>query len=123
MKSHQFQYPIVVSHPLAVSPSGYYAWLNRKPSVRAQRDAILEIHVKAAHKAMRDTYGDERLYADLKANGVAVTEYKVRALRQRIGLFCIQKKRYKCTTNSNHSKTVAPNLLEQNFTVTRPNQV
>jgi putative transposase len=112
-----------MSHVLAESPSGYYAWLNRKPSIRAYCDAILEIHVKAPHNATRDTYGDELLHAELKASGVTVTKDKVRVLRQRMGLFCRQKKRYKCTTNSNHSKTVAPNLLEQNFTVTRPNQV
>lgn len=56
MKLYQFEYPIaVMSHVLAVSSSGYYAWLNRKPSVRAQCDAILEVHVKAAHEATRQT--------------------------------------------------------------------
>lgn len=56
MKLYQFEYPIaVMSHVLAVSSSGYYAWLNRKPSVRAQCDAILEVHVKAAHEAARQT--------------------------------------------------------------------
>ena len=124
MKLYQFEYPIaVMSHVLAVSSSGYYAWLNRKPNLRVQCDAIHEVHVKAAHEAARQTYGDERLHAELEANGIVISTYKVRALRQRLGLFCRQKKRYKCTTNSNHSKTVAPNLLEQHFTVTRPNQV
>jgi putative transposase len=104
-----------MSHVLAVSSSGYYAWLNRKQSVRAQRDAMLE--------ATRHTYGDERLHAELEANGVLISAYKVPTLHQRLGLFCRQRKCYKCTTNSNHSKTVAPNLLEQNFTVMRPNQV
>ena len=83
----------------------------------------LRFTLKRRIKPRRHTDGDERLHAELKANGVAITEYKVRVLRQRMRLFCIQKKHYKCTTNSNHSKTVAPNLLEQNFTVTRPNQV
>lgn len=85
MKLYQFEYPIaVMSHVLAVSSSGYYAWLNRKPSVRAQCDAILEVHVKAAHEATRQTYGDERLHAELEANGIVVSTYKVRALRQRL---------------------------------------
>lgn len=78
MKLYQFEYPIaVMSHVLAVSSSGYYAWLNRKPSVRAQCDAILEVHVKAAHEAARQTYGDERLHAELEANGIVfqLTKY------------------------------------------------
>jgi putative transposase len=74
-------------------------------------------------EATRHTYGDERLHAELEANGVLISAYKVPTLHQRLGLFCRQRKCYKCTTNSNHSKTVAPNLLEQNFTVMRPNQV
>jgi putative transposase len=53
---------------LAVSSSGYYAWLNRKQSVRAQRDAMLELHVKAAHEATRYTYGNERLHTELEAS-------------------------------------------------------
>jgi putative transposase len=66
---YQLQYPIaVMSHVLAVSSSGYYAWLNRKQSVRAQRDAMLELHVKAAHEATRYTYGNERLHTELEAS-------------------------------------------------------
>ncbi len=31
-------------------------------------------------------------------------------------------RKFKCTTDSNHRLPVAPNLLEQNFTATAPNQ-
>ncbi len=124
MKAHQYIYPIqIMSQVFCVSASGYYAWRNRKPSIRAQRDALLEVHVKAAHEATRHTYGDERLHAELEANGTLISAYKVRVLRRRLGLFCKQKKRYKCTTNSNHNKAVASNLLAQDFSVSRPNQV
>lgn len=124
MKAHQYLYPIaVMSDVLNVSNSGYYAWLNRSPSARMLRDALLTPHVQAAHEATRHTYGVQRLHSELIANGVIVTAYKVKVLRQRLGIYCKQKKRYKCTTNSQHDKVVAPNRLGQNFTVSRPNQV
>ncbi|OIQ98536.1 integrase core domain protein [mine drainage metagenome] len=72
---------------------------------------------------MRHTYGVQRLHSELVANGVIVTAYKVKVLRQRLGIYCKQRKRYKCTTNSQHDKVVAPNRLGQNFMVSRPNQV
>ena len=123
MRTHQCDYPItVMSEGLGVSASGYYAWRNRMPSLRAQRDAVLEVYVKAAHAATRHTYGSLRLHSELVANGVMISAYKVRALRQRLGLMCKQNKRYKCTTDSTHSKMVAPNLLSQHFKASAPNQ-
>jgi len=38
------------------------------------------------------------------------------------GAEAIQAKKFKVTTDSNHSKPVAPDLLEQDFTATAPNQ-
>lgn len=124
MKAHQWQYSIrLMSDVLKVSRSGYYAWLNRQPSKREQEDVLLKLHVKVAHEATRHTYGNERLTAELVSKGVKISQYKVRTLREKMGLFCKQRKRYKCTTNSNHNKMTARNLLEQDFTATRPNHV
>jgi len=40
---------------LNVSASGYYLWLNRKPSNHAQEDGRLEVEIQAAHKRTRQT--------------------------------------------------------------------
>lgn len=112
-----------MSEVLNVSCSGYYAWRNRCPSARTRRDALLTPHIKAAHEATRHTYGVGRLPSELIANGVAISAYKVKVMRQRWGLYCKQKQRYKCTTNSQHDTVVAPNRLGQDFTASRPNQV
>ena len=39
-----------------------------------------------------------------------------------LGLKAIQAKKFKVTTDSNHSKPVAPDLLEQDFSAATPNQ-
>jgi len=39
------------------------------------------------------------------------------------GIAAKTKRKYKATTNSKHNYPVAENLINQNFTVGRPNQV
>ena len=123
MKAHRRLYPLyLMCRVLSVSVSAYYAWLSGKPTNRQQRNKILAALVNAAHNKTRQTYGVERLHAELKASGVEISLYKVRKLRNQLGLRCKQVKRFKCTTNSNHDKPIAPNLLNQQFAVERPNQ-
>lgn len=44
------------------------------------------------------------------------------AAQKALGLRCKQKRRFKATTNSKHGLPVAPNLLNQDFSTTAPNQ-
>jgi hypothetical protein len=54
IKDMRLQYSLpLMSRSLDVSVSGYYAWLDRPPSKRAQEEARLEVEIRAAHK--RDT--------------------------------------------------------------------
>jgi len=48
---------------------------------------------------------------------------QISRLRKEMGLKCIQKKKFKATTNSAHDLPVAPNLLDQNFQVSEPGTV
>ena len=49
--------------------------------------------------------------------------HRIKRIRKQLGLRCKQKRKFKATTNSNHSLPVAENLLGQNFKVTVPNLV
>ena len=110
-------------HRLNVSPSGYYAWLKRKPSKHDQEEARLEIEIKAAHKRTRGTFGPERLQKDLAEYGIKVGSSRVRRIRKKLGIRCKQVKKFKATTNSKHALPVADNLLTQNFETVLPNRV
>jgi len=58
MKILRLMYTILIlCRVLGVSRSGYYAWLNRKPSKHAQEEERLEVEIKAAHKRNRETAG------------------------------------------------------------------
>ena len=108
---------------LNVSISGYYAWLKRKPSKRAQEDARLEVEIRAAHTRTRETCGPKRLQEDLADYGVKAGVCRIRRIRKKLGIRCKQKKRFKATTDSKHNLPVAENLLEQRFEAAAPDKV
>ncbi len=86
MKAMRFRYSIGrMCHLLGVSKSGYYKWLNRKPSKRVQEEGRLEVEIKAAHKRTRETYGPERLQHELKGQGLKV---RIRRIRKKLGIRC-----------------------------------
>ncbi len=117
-------YPIAaMCRVLGVSESGYHAWRKRPPSMRAQANARLEVEIKAAHERTRQTYGAERLQADLADNGVQAGISRIRRIRKKLGLRCRQKRKFKATTDSKHSLPVAPNLLDRQFGVAAPNKI
>jgi putative transposase len=107
---------------LGVSTSGYYAWRKRPPSSRTQQEPRLEAEILAAHQRTRETFGAERLQKDLTEHGVQVGVHRVKRLRRQLGLRCKQKRKFKATTNSKHDLPVAPNQLNQDFSVSAPNQ-
>jgi putative transposase len=124
MNTLRLTYPLLLlCRVLGVSRSGYYAWFMRPPSKRAREEGRLEIEIKAAHKRTRETCGPERLQADLAAHGVKVGVLRIRRIRKKLGLRCKQVKKFKATTDSNHTRPVAENLLGQQFSATAPNQV
>ena len=108
---------------LGVSPSGYYKWLNHPPSRRTQQEGRLEIEIRAAHKRTRETCGSERLQHDLTEHGVKIGICRIRRIRKKLGLCCKQKRKFKATTDSNHTLPVAENLINQQFEAASPNQI
>lgn len=117
-------YPIaLMCRFLRVSPSGYHAWLKRAPSKRACKNQRLALEIKAGHYRTRETYGPERLQAELRDHGIHASVYSIKKLRKAQGLRCKQTRKFKATTHSNHTLPVAANVLNQNFKVTEPNRV
>src|SRR5512147_1966194 len=124
MKAMRFRHGIaMMCMILHVSKSGYYKWLNRKPSRRVLEEGRLEVEIKAAHKRTRETCGPERLQHELKDHGVTVGICRIRRIRKKLGIRCKQKRKFKATTDSKHALPVAENLLNQQFEATRPNEV
>lgn len=126
IKELRREYPVrLLCRVLAVSTSGFHAWLRRAPSARALVRERLKSAARAAHQRTRQTYGAERLRRELAADGFRVSLGTVKRVRRELGLCCVQqRKRFRVrTTDSAHALPVAPNLLAQEFRVERPDEV
>jgi len=108
---------------LKVSRSGYYSWVERGPSARVRRDEELATKIRVIHREHRERYGSPRIHAELTASGDQVGRKRVARLMRQNGLKARPRKHYKRTTDSGHKHPVAPNLLKQDFTTDRPNEV
>ena len=107
---------------LGVSASGYYAWCRRPASAHAQRDTHLRVLVRASFDASKRSYGSPRILRDLLAQDVRVSRKRVIRLMQEDQLVARVRKRFKCTTMSDHDQPVAANVLDREFTAEAPNR-
>ena len=107
---------------LDVAPSGYYAWCRRSESAHAQRDRQLRVLVRASFAASKQRYGSPRIHEDLIEQKERVSRKRVIRLMQEDGLKARARKRFKCTTMSDHDQPVAANLLDRQFTADAPNR-
>lgn len=116
------KYPVrMMCRALGVSRSGYYDWVDRPESARAQRHRALTDKIRCFHQASRDTYGAPRIREDLLESGEPVGENTVALLMQRAGIVPKTVRKFRVTTDSR--KTVpAPNQLERQFTAGQPNE-
>jgi transposase InsO family protein len=99
---------------LGVSPSAYYEREREQESLHARRDIELLERIRALFGQFRARYGE------LAKAGVNVSRKRVACLMREAGIRTKGAKKYKATTDSKHAMPVAPNLLEQQFTVEAP---
>jgi transposase InsO family protein len=109
-------------HALRLSTSGFYAWRKRPPSTRSKQDEQLKVRIRASFDESRKTYGSPRVLEDLREAGEKIGRNRVIRLMQAEGLRARMRKRFKCTTMSEHDQPIAPNVLDRNFEAAAPNQ-
>ena len=100
---------------LEVSRSGYCQWRGREPSDRARSNAALDAAVSQLHAVSRRSYGRPRIVQGLRKQGLRVGHERVRKSLARQGLRPLYRRPYRVTTDSNHRKPVANNLLDRRF--------
>ena len=123
MNDHQADYPIAtMCRLLGVSPSGYHAWVKRRPSRRAQADAAVIAQIRTAHAASRGTYGAPRVHAELAAQGIRVGRKRVARLMSQAGLAGVSRRKFVTTTIKGESRQ-ASDLVERNFAAEAPDRL
>jgi putative transposase len=114
----------VMCRLLRVSKSGFYSWMRRPMSVHTRMDVRLTAVIRAIHEYSKGTYGAPRVHAELVfGQSMHVARKRVARLMRAAGLRGVQKRRYVRTTVSDPSDRWAPDLVERNFTVSRPNRL
>ena len=111
---------------LAVSPSGYYDWQQRRdhPGPRAGADQKLAGQITAIFAGSRQTYGSPRIQQELGKQGHHHGRNRIARLMRAQGLCGRQKAPYRVlTTDSNHDYPIAPNRLAAAPKATGPNQI
>lgn len=118
-------YPIqLLCTVLAVSRSGYHAWVSGRRDARERRDEQLRPKIRAAFAASRQSYGYPRVTVELRAQGESVGKARVARLMRTEGLAGRQLRGYRPrTTQSDHDRPVAPNRLAAVPAITACDQV
>ncbi len=121
MKSMRSTYPVLrMAKVLGVCSAGFYDWLKRKPSARSLRKKNLMMEIGKVHQESRQTYGTLRIRQELASKGIHVGRDHIGRLRKEMGLYCVQKRKFRVTTDSNHALPYAPNLLDRQFSPSMP---
>jgi putative transposase len=108
---------------LGVSRAGFYEWMQRPESARAQRNRLLTVQIRTSYEQSDRTYGSPRVWRDLCAWGFSCGEHRVARLMRAAGLQARGKRRrlpFDVGARPEHS--IAPNLLDRQFEATAPNQ-
>jgi putative transposase len=106
---------------IGVSKSGYYEWLDRRPSAAARRREPLTDKIRALFEAFGGTYGYRRIHAELLRAGEQVGAELVRRLMRQLGLVPVQPRPFRTTTVPDPDAPETPvDLLRRDFCADRP---
>lgn len=117
------EFPVVaMCRCLDVSLAGYYEWVGRGPSQRAQEDQKLTEALRESHAENRERYGSRRHRQVLNRRDIAIGRRRVGRLMREAELRAKRRRPYRCTTQADPTHSVAPNILARDFRPSRPDQ-
>lgn len=123
VEEHRHDLPVSrLCEIMDVSPRGYRAWRSRPASQRQRTDLVLLAHIRDQFRLSLGSYGRPRMTEEMKELGFDVGHRRIGRLMRENSITVKRNKKFKATTDSNHSFNIAPNLLKRDFSAHRPNQ-
>lgn len=123
MWKHCDEYSIArMANVLGVSESGYYRWLSRKPSKRAEEDVILIEEIAEIFYASHRVFGSRKITSIMRSRGRVINHKRVERLMNE---YCMKSrvcKQYNSFTEPGDGNNIKDNLLKRDFSVTGPDQ-
>jgi putative transposase len=124
VRANQASYPVrPLCRLLGVSPSGFYAWRDRRPSAREQVNGQLLEQIRTIHTASRATYGAPMIHAELLESGWRVNHKRVARLMRLAGIVGVTRRKGRGTTRRDPAARPAPDLVDRTFVAERPDQL
>jgi len=113
-----------ICRELGVSASAYYARRNGPPSRRTVEDAQLVERIRQVHGANYEAYGYRKMWLRLQKEGIEVGRDRVKRLMRAHGIQGAKRRGKPWRTTIPGAEPVrSPDLVERDFTATRPNEL
>nr|WP_245608764.1 IS3 family transposase [Saccharibacillus sacchari] len=124
MEAHRSEFRIEkMCTVLQVARSGFYAWRSRRQSTQKERKGQVQQQISLLFHDHHQRYGSPKMTKLLHRRGVRISSRTVSLYMRELGLrSCVSRKFRVQTTDSAHPSPVAPNVLNQNFVATAPNE-
>ena len=113
---------------LPIAPSTY--WRHKaqeadptRRAARVQRDAVLRPTIARVWHEQEQVYGAEKVWRQLKRDGVVVARCTVERLMKDLGLRGVVRGGPAVVTTSPDATAAVPDLVDRQFSATRPNQL
>lgn len=108
---------------LGVSPSGFYAWVNRPESNRAKRDGEIKRLIQEIFARSRRTYGAMKIYHEFRDLRIAIGKKRIQRLMKELGIMGTSRRKWITTTRRDDRLSPAPDLVSRNFVAETPNRL
>ena len=123
VEEHRGAFPIDrLCQVVNVSTRGLRAFRSRPASRRQRMDMVVLAHIKEQSRLSLGSYGRPRMTEELKEVGIDVGHRRVGRLMRENGITVERTRKFKATTDSDHTFNIAPNLLDRDFSAAEPNQ-
>ena len=108
---------------LPIAPSTYYQARRRPRSARWRRDEELKVEIRRVYDDNFGVYGARKLWRQLHREGIVVARCTVERLMGELGLQGVRRGKARRTTTPDATAPRPADLVERNFSATRPNQL
>jgi len=112
-----------ICRTLQVAPSTYYASRCRPPSARARRDEELKVEVRRVWTENRRVYGADKVWTQLRREGVDVARCTVERLMRRLHIRGIVRGKKVYTTWPDTTSERPADLVDRQFRAVAPNHL
>ena len=123
IQAHRNEFRVwLMCRVLGVSRGGFYLWLKRPESRRSVENGRLVEAIRAIHRESRGVYGSPRVHARLRAQSGRYGRNRIARLMREMQIQGKRRRKFRVTTDSDHTLPISGNILDRKFTLGTPNK-